>query len=147
MLGASALAAAALLTSGCAVFSPVQTDEDYLAGDGTQIDVPGLSLRNLVVVSQEDGGPGVLVGQAVNTGDSAVQVTFGVAGAPAGDSATVPPRSTGPISPEPDSVVIASVPGAPGGMVDVIVTTREAGENIVAVPVLPPTGTYEGLLP
>lgn len=146
ILRATGLTAAALLMSGCAVFSPVQTDENYLPGDGTQLNMPGLELRNLVVVASEKGGPGVLVGQAVNKSDAPVQVSFAVEGSSTPTSATVPAHGEKGSASTPTSVKLDSVTSAPGGMVTVTISTREAGQNIVQVPVLLPNNQYKGLI-
>lgn len=145
-MSASGLTAAALLMSGCAVFSPVQTDVNYLPGDGTQLEMPGLGLRNLVVITDELGAPGVLVGQAVNLGDVPIQVTFAVEGSSTPAAATVPAFAATPIAQTPTRVDIDSVPAAPGGMVTMVIATREAGQNLVQVPVLRAEGQYDGLL-
>jgi hypothetical protein len=43
-------------------------------------------------------------------------------------------------------VPLDSVPAAPGDTVELTVTTPEAGQNVVRVPVLAATGYYEGLV-
>ncbi len=140
------LAAAALLASGCAVFSPVQTNDAYIPADGVPLTLPGLALRNLVVVADSKGGPGTVVGQAVNEGADALDVTFGVAGGTP-VSATVPAYSEDALSANGSPVVLGAVPEAPGAMVQLTVATREAGQNVVLVPVLPSTRYYTGLAP
>ncbi len=138
------LAAATLLASGCGVMSPAQTDYSYIPADGVPLSIPGLDLRNLLIVADSQGGPGTLVGQAVNTGKDAVEVQFGVAGgSPTG--ATVPAYSDDAISASGSPVVLGSVPDAPGSMVQLIVATREAGQNTILVPVLPSTRYYSEL--
>jgi hypothetical protein len=145
VLRATALAVATLLASGCAVFSPVQTDVDYPAADGVRLSITGLELRNLAIVVPEKGGTGVVVGQAVNSGTSAVDVTFAVEGAPATATAAVPASSGDTLSDATSRVEIANLPAAPGETVVLTVSTPEAGQNIVTVPVLPATGFYEDL--
>lgn len=146
ILRASGLAGTALLMSGCAVFSTVQTDQDYIPGDGTALTMPGLKLRNLVVVAAEKGGPGVLVGQAVNGGTVPIEVTFAVEGSTTPTTAIVPAFREKDITAAPTRAKLGAVPSAPGGMVEVTVATAEAGQNIVNVPVLLPENAYEGLL-
>lgn len=148
VLRATALAGAVLLASGCAVFSPVQTDYAYQPADGPGLDTGAVQLRNLVVVAAEEGASGVLVGQAVNDSAESVELTFAVAGAtgsadqpPA--SRVVPASSGGAISTDGSQVVLAGVPQGPGGLVELTVGTPETGQNIVQVPVLAPTGYYE----
>lgn len=146
VLRLTGIAGAALLVSACGVFSPVQTDYPYIPGDGVALTMPGLDLRNLVVVTEGQGAPGTIVGQAVNEGADAVQVSFALEGG--GETrVTVPAFSDDALSLDGSPVVLDAVPDAPGAMVELTVTTPEAGRNVVRVPVLPPTRYYEGLAP
>jgi hypothetical protein len=143
----SAVAAATLLASGCAVFSPVQTDEPYIPADGVPFNMPGLSLRNLAIVTGANGGPGVVVGQVVNESPKAVDVTFGIqGGAQASASTAVPANSGDTITDESRKVEISNVGVPAGSMVNLTITTAEAGQNVVLVPVLLDNRFYEGLL-
>ncbi len=129
------------------MFSPVQTDEQYVASDGLPLSIPGMEFRNLVVVVSEEGGEGVLIGQALNPAFTPVQARFGVEGGAEPEIITIPPREGDGISAVPSQVDIGPVPARPGGMVEVVVSTQEAGKNLVRVPVLPPEGIYEGIVP
>jgi hypothetical protein len=143
----SAAAAASLLVSACGVFSPVQTDEPYIPADGVPLSIPGLELRNLAIVTATEGGPGVVVGQVVNDTGSSVDVTFGLQGGPsATGSSTVPAYSGDTITDSTEQVQLPSVPAKPGAMAWLTVTTTEAGENVVQVPVLLDNRFYTGLL-
>ena len=142
-LRTAALAGVALLASGCAVFSPVQTDVDYPPADGVKLSIPGLELRNLAIVVPEKGGTGVVIGQAVNSGSSAVDVTFAVEGAGATATAAVPANSGDTLSDDTSEVTIDGIPASPGDVVQLSVSTPEAGQNVVTVPVLGATGYYE----
>lgn len=144
-LRAAALAGAALLASGCAVFSPVQTGEPYIPADGVALSTTDLELRNLALVSSEAGADAVVVGQAVNSGTSAVQVSFGVSGGSAGTAATVPATSGEAISDETTKVTIPALAAGPGEVVDLVVTTSGSGQNVITVPVLLAAGQYAGL--
>ena len=144
-LRTAALAAAALLASGCAVFSPVQTDVDYQPADGVKLSIEGLELRNLAIVAPEKGGTGVIIGQAVNSGTSAVDVTFGVEGGAATATAAVPANSGDTLSDSTSGVTLDGMPAGPGEVVQLLVSTPEAGQNVVTVPVLAATGYYEDL--
>lgn len=140
-LRATALAGAALLASGCAVFSPVQTDYPYQAGDGPSLDTGDVHLGNLVVVAAEKDGDGVLVGQAINESAQSVDVTFAVGeGTPT--RRTIPASSGGGLSESGSAVVLTGVPAGPGELVQLTVTTPGSGANVVQVPVVAPTGYY-----
>lgn len=135
-LRAAALVAATLLASGCAVFSPVQTDEPYIPADGVPLTTADLELRNLALVSTQAGADAVVVGQVVNRDTSSVQVSFGVSGGSAGATATVPASSGETISDETTRVTIPALEAGPGEVVDLVVTTSGSGQNVVTVPVL-----------
>lgn len=132
---------ATLLASGCAVFSPVQTDYPYVPADGVRLTIPGLDLRNLVVVASGKGAQGVLVGQAVNTSTDAVDVVFAVGDAQTSPTA-IPALSGSSIGSAGSPVGVGPVPVPPGQLVELSVTTREAGRNVVRVPVLTPSRYY-----
>ncbi|QIM21961.1 hypothetical protein G7075_13845 [Phycicoccus sp. HDW14] len=138
------LAAAALLASGCAVFSPTQTDYPYLPADGVDLTVPGLTLRNVAIVAGAQGSPGVIVGQAVNDASDAVDVAFALEGTQ-GATTSVPAYSGTTLSTATTKLEVGNVPVAPGAMVQLTVTTREAGQNVVLVPVLAPDRYYSDL--
>lgn len=143
----TALAASSALLAGCAVFSPVQTGESYIPADGVDVTIPGLALRNVAVVTAEKGGPGVVIGQAVNNGTSAVDVAFSLQGSSEEPVRTAVPASSGSaISDDTKKVELKAVPAAPGTMVTLVVTTQEAGQNIVSVPVLVDSNYYSGLV-
>jgi hypothetical protein len=143
----TAAAAAALLVSGCAVFSPVQTNEPYIPAEGVPLEIPGLALRNLAVVTGTDAASGVLVGQVVNESSSPVDVTFGIqGGAQAAEPTSVAAYSGETISDSAEQVELPGLPAPPGAMVTLTVTTAEAGLNVVLVPVLLDDRFYTGLL-
>lgn len=135
------LAAATLLASGCAVFSPTQTDYPYLPADGVDLSMPGLELRNVAVVASAQGAPGVLVGQAVNEAADAVDISVGLEGEQGGTT-SVPAFSGTALSTTTSKVEVGNVPVAPGGMVQLTITTQEAGQNVLLVPVLAPERYY-----
>lgn len=144
-LRAAALVGATLLASGCAVFSPVQTDEPYVPADGVELSMTDLEIRNLALVSSAAGADALVVGQAVNPATASVQVQFAVAGGAAGATATVPANSGDTISDPAAKVTIPAVEAAPGQVVDLVVTTPGSGQNVVTVPVLLAAGQYAGL--
>jgi hypothetical protein len=144
-LRATALAGAILVASGCAAFSPVQTDELYLPADGVPLSTADVQFRNLALISSKAGADAVVVGQAVNSGTSAVQVAFAVAGGGARGTATVPASSGNTISDATTKVVIPAVAAGPGQVADLVVTTSGSGQNVVTVPVLLNSGPYASL--
>ena len=70
-----ALAAAILLgASGCGLFAPQSTTDQYEPSDGIDVNIADISVRNLMLIAAEDGEHFNVVFSAVNPGDSAVQL-------------------------------------------------------------------------
>ncbi|QKE82703.1 hypothetical protein [Arthrobacter sp. NEB 688] len=138
------LAAATLTVSACGVFSPVQTDYPYIPADGVDLTLPGLDLRNIAIVSAEEGAAGTLIGQAVNNAAEPVEISFSIEGGQAATT-SLPAYSGEGLADA--KVRLEAVPVAPGAMVQLTVATREGGQNLVLVPVLSPELYYEGLAP
>lgn len=150
VLRLAGLAVATLLAAGCGVFSPVQTDYAYIPADGVSLSIPGLDLRNLAIITDGAGADGVLIGQAINSGAESVEVMFGLPGADgslasAGGRAAVPAYSGATLSDATTAVGLGAVPAAPGEMTRLIVTTQDAGQNVVLVPVLARDTYYSDL--
>jgi hypothetical protein len=125
--------------------SPVQTNYVYQAADGVNATFGDLDLRGVLVIADAKDGPGSVVGQLVNNGDEAVEVTIGTAGGP-GSPVTVERGASLALGAE-TSVALSSVPAAPGDVVQLQVATQGTGQNIVTVPVLPALGYYEDSKP
>jgi hypothetical protein len=143
----AAVAAVALIVSGCGVLAPVSTDEPYIPADGVPLSIPGMDLRNLGVVTSAEGGSGVLIGQLVNTTDTATSVSFGIQGGDAAATTVIVPANSGEtISDASNQVTLDALPAPAGSMLILTVTTREAGENVVQVPVLLDDEYYSGLV-
>lgn len=148
-----AAAACAVVLAGC---SPIQTQRAYAPGDGVRAEV-GEQVRaeNLMVVTEAEGEPGVLLGALTNVGDAATDVTLAVGGASetialeAGQTVLLSsPDATERASLGIVDVVIDAVPAPPGALTDVELATPESGSVTVAVPVLDGTlSQYADLLP
>lgn len=151
---AGLVAAAALVLSGCSATNPIQTIDDYEASDGLAVTVGSVRAQNLIVLAEEDGGPGVLTGALANDSRDDETVTVTVAGS---EAVTVPVPGSGTVllgvtEAHPRyttaDVVVPAVDGAPGGMTGVTLTTRSGGTVEVRVPVLDGTlPEYTGLVP
>jgi hypothetical protein len=143
---ASLALVAALSTSGCAVTSPVQTDEPYQPADGVNLNLgEGLAVRGLLVVGGEKKDEaGRLSGQLLNTSSDDVSVTFGT-GSTDQTTATVPAHSSLNLADE--ELTLESVPAVAGDLVPLSISASSTGDNILQVPVLPATGYYEDLTP
>jgi len=144
------MAAAVLALSGCQVTSPIQTNVPYQPADGVAVDLGDVQIRDLVVVSDAKGGIGTLSGLVVNKSTGPVTVTFATGpGADASARAVIPAgtptRLSGVEGTTP--VTIPSIAAAPGDMVNIVVSTPDAGAPVVSVPVLLPTGYYSSITP
>ena len=137
---------ASVLLSGCAVMSPVQTDELYLPSNGVSLNVGSTALRGLVIVASDKDGPGTLVGQVVNSSGQPVQIAFAT-GQQSQATTTVPANTSVSMSSEGTPVTVPSVPVPPGGMAQVVISTPQAGQSVTEVPVLPPVAYYESFAP
>lgn len=74
-LAVPVIAAALLLgTAGCGVFVPTATMKQYSAGDGLNVNVGKLELRNVMVITDESGDAS-LVGTIVNDSTNVQYVT------------------------------------------------------------------------
>jgi hypothetical protein len=140
-----AAAAAALGLAGCQVTNPIQTDEPYVPGDGVPVDLEQVQIRNLVVVSETEGGAGTLSGHVVNRAGEPVTVTFAGEGG-ANASIQVPAYADESLSTQ-SPVTLTPVTAKPGAVATLQVSTQAAGSNIVEVPVVTPEGYYETLAP
>ncbi len=62
--------------SGCSVINEQSTTRQYAASDGIVEDLGPVELRNILIVSAEEGTPGALLGTIFNTSEDPVQVTI-----------------------------------------------------------------------
>ncbi len=146
--------AAALALTGCSATNPIQTQLDYPPSDGTAATVGDLRVLNLIVIAQEEGGPGTLTGALANGAADDEDVTLLVGGEQAVD-VTVPGRSTVLIGVtgthpryEAIDVRVTAVDTAPGGTTAVSVSTGSGGTVEIPVPVLDATlPEYADLVP
>jgi hypothetical protein len=146
-LAVTGAAAATAALSACSFFSPVQTDNKYIPGDGVPVQLGSIAGRNLAIVAEKAGGPGTLVGAVLNQGDAQAQVGFltraeSEAGGSVASRVSLGGRESKPI----EGIVFAKVPSAPGTLTDIYLVTSE-GKQLVSVPVLAPTGMYEQFKP
>lgn len=151
-LAAAGLAAAAALTlSACQISSPVTTDMNYDPADGVSVDVGDVVVRDLLVVSEGNGAPGIVSGLVVNQSREVAEVTLAVnsggqmvALQPSlevqpGQSARLDGEGQGDSG---QAVQVGAVDAGPGGTLAIVVQTSagEAGSGLA--PVLLPEGPY-----
>ena len=142
--------ALALVTTGCQVNSPVQTDVAYLPADGVQADVGHLALRDLVLVG--DGtGTVVVSGSATNLGEQ--DMTVQIAAQPDPNATTPPSGSEVQLRPHEQvnlatkGLQLSAVTTKPGGLQPLVVTSSTGGTAVVKAPVLTPQNYYSTVTP
>ena len=150
--GKLALTAAALgvslLTAGCGYITPQQTSHQYSASDGIRADLGPLQLRNILIVSSGEDGPGRLIGAVYNSSSKDVKLTVNGA---KGSQTEVPVKANSftLLNENTDPAILSTTGGKPGSLVDVKIS--ENGTNVtstVKVPVLDATlKEYKDYLP
>lgn len=153
-----ALAVAALATaaglSACQVASPITTNQPYDPADGVSVDTDtgDVQVRDLLIVSEGNGGPGAVLGYVVNNSAEAlsVQVALEIEGTrtdlapalqiPAESAARFDGRIAEGEFEEP--IIAEEIPGLPGGLIDLRITTSAGEVSSTSAPVLPPDGYY-----
>ena len=148
LASAGLVAAGAVALSGCQTQSPIQTQFAYQPADGVAVDLGTVQVRDLVVVAGAQDQPGVLSGVVVNRGAQPVRVSFATA---AGGQASVEAaagtstRLGGGTTASP--AMLPKVATAPGGLLQIEVSTPEGGAQNVTVPLLLPQGYYQTVTP
>ena len=131
---AAATALVAALT-GCSATNPILTQHVYAASDGARITLgESIEAENFLVLTDEAGAPGALIGALTNRGSQDTVVTIEIAGAgrhevpvAAGDSV----RFTGE-----DILRFDAVDVPPGDNAPITLSTGADGAKSVTVPVL-----------
>ncbi|KAE8762565.1 hypothetical protein [Georgenia thermotolerans] len=135
----------ALVLGGCTATNPITTQYSYAPSDGVLVQVgDGVSVENLMVLTEGEGQPGHVLGAVVNRSTEDVRVSLQI-----GDGgATVPLRvpAKGTVNFTNDKITTPSVGIAPGGVLPATVSADNAGNVSVDIPVLdgtiPPYDEY-----
>jgi hypothetical protein len=154
--GSTALVTAVLAVglSGCSELSPSVITETYPASDGVNADLPGsaVALRNFLVIGAEKGAPAEVIGAVVNTGSTAVEVSFqadlGETAQPTRTVIKVDPFGSVQLGPDlEESLTIPELPVEPGATTAISAATTTGGRADIVVPVLRPEDEYESVTP
>jgi hypothetical protein len=146
-LTAAALGAS-LLTAGCGYITPQQTSHQYSASDGIRADLGPLQLRNILIVSTGENGPGRLIGAVYNSSSKDVKLTVNGAN---GSQTEVPVKANSYtlLNQNSDAAILSTTGGKPGSLVDLKVSENGTNvSNTVKVPVLDATlNEYKDYVP
>lgn len=147
LTAAVALGAGVATLSGCSFANPIQTLEPYAPSDGVRVEVTdGVFVENLLVVAEDEGEPGRVLGAVNNATGEQVQVT--VTFADTGESVSASTEPDGFFNFTDEEFVIQQTPAPPGGTATAEVSTATAGAVTVEVPVLDDTHEhYEDFVP
>jgi hypothetical protein len=131
---AAAVLGVGLVLGGCAVGNPITTQYSYAPSDGVRVQAAdGVSVENLMVLTEGEGQPGHLLGAVVNhtTQDVRVSLTVGQ-----GSAVPVHVPAEGEVNLADQKVTTSSVSVPPGATVPGTVSADGTGEISVEVPVL-----------
>lgn len=154
----AAVASSALLLGGCSFWAPNTTVEPYAPSYGVQAELGDgdVLVRDVKVVSEGDGAPGVLSAGIANRGGEDTTLVIEVGGTteevdlPAGGAVLLGVPDPGPDvseTPELVTVVVDSVDPIAGDVLEVVVTEAASGSVTLNAPIYLPEGIFEDLVP
>jgi hypothetical protein len=139
--------------AGCNFMNPATVLEPYSASDGVNVDLDDtVLLRNILVVADEEGGRGSVVGMVVNQGEEPVTVELaaqlGENAQPGQTRVQVPPSGNVLLGPEglgSTEMILEDLPVAPGEVIEMSAASSGTGVAYFDAPVLPAEGEYASL--
>lgn len=151
----ASLAVSALVvlgTSGCAMLSTQATTIPYSPSDGVNIPDSGpLQVRNVLIVTDEEGADGQLIAAIVNsTGDAhTLTIEYGEGSSASSESIRVPANSTLSLgTEETEPIALSGIDTLPGQNLPMYFQSGDAEGVLMDVPVLDGALDYYGeLLP
>lgn len=152
LIASLALGALVVLgTTGCAMLSTQATSIQYSASDGVNIPDSGpLQVRNVLIVSDEEGADGVLVAAIVNstTESQTLTIEYGE-GTKTTETIRVPANTTVSLgSEETDPLPLEGIDTKPGANLPMFFQSGDSDGVLFEVPVLDGSLDYYGdLLP
>jgi hypothetical protein len=138
LIASVALGAAVVLgATGCSMISPQATTIAYAPSDGITIDGTGpLKLRNVLIVANDEGTAGNLIGAIVNESSSPQTLTIDIREGEITDSIRVPANDTVSLgADDTDPLLIEGLDAKPGTDLAVYFSAGEQG-SLATVPVL-----------
>lgn len=144
-----AAAVGAVVLTGCQVTNPTTTMLRYAPADGIELDGDQIDVRDLLLISNGDGSPAVVLGSVINSGSEPVTVTVSVAGQELTPEVELAPgRSTrldgtGADGTPGERLVLPALESPAGQGVEVRFSAEGHDTLIGNAPVLLPRGQYE----
>lgn len=124
------------LTSGCMVFSPVQTQDPYQPADGVEANIGSLAVRDLMLVGGSGGS--VVSGSVINEGLAPLTVKMqpqaGDGSVTGGSELELGAKQQVDLAGR--NLVFGGVTAKPGTTTTLRITATPGGTTIVSVPVL-----------
>lgn len=126
-------------TAGCSFTNPQETTRITPATNGINTVIGPVKLGNLLILVQDAGGPGRVIGTVTNTTENDIILTLGLA---SGETVTIPVRAQGraQLTPETAPVTFARTGADPGATVQLRINAGTTTQTI-PVPVLDATFT------
>lgn len=151
----TAAALTAVLGAGlgaCQVASPITTDISYDPADGVSAAVAGVTVSDLLVVTEAEGQPARVSGLVSNSGSEPVTVVLSLEDRTELANIEVAPGQSVRLDGEPvhggsggDPVRIEEVSGGPGQFLTLRVGVEGGGTVSAEAPILAPSGPYADL--
>ncbi|MEY3908688.1 MAG: hypothetical protein RLZZ90_595 [Actinomycetota bacterium] len=139
------IAASLLLgTTGCSLFSPVATRASYSPGDGTQIDLETIKVRNFMYLSDGKGGEalfGSIINPSLESKSIKIQYTDGTLKEKKEVAINLLAGQKIDLGYNGGSALAIDLDGEPGGVVEVFIIEGSNTGKRIEVPVL--DGTLE----
>ncbi len=146
-------AAAAGALSACQLASPLATEYPYDPADGVGVETADMEILDLIVISEAEDSPGVVAGYVVNTSKKAMSVSLAVESegerVDLEPAVEVAPGAGLRLDGKTDDgdfanpVTVPSVPGIPGSVITIRMSSSGGDVTSARVPVFPPDGVYE----
>lgn len=134
------LAASLLLgTTGCSLVSPVASRVTYSPGDGTQIDLETIKVRNFMYLSDGKGGEalfGSIINPSLDSASVKIQYTDGTLNEKKEVAINLLPGQKIDLGYNGGSALAIDLAGEPGGVVEVFIIEGTNTGKRIEVPVL-----------
>lgn len=146
--GGVALALALLTgTTGCVVTSPAQTTKTMAPGDGVNVDMGDLHLRNLALVGGGTDGAATVTGTVDNQTGEDVTLTLATEEGAKASAKVAAGEALTLSAPDGETVTLDKLSAKPGDMVELVLDTGNDDARTATVPVLDAGGHYEDAAP